>query len=306
MSNRLIGLLLLGMLLSACAPARASAAPTEHSALAVAQGSPTAKSTPGPNIPATANALQGTADASQATARASIIQVTQTVEAQDYQIAMAAATQNTHERMVIDKTLTAAPTALRLTETAQVENWNQAKTDAALSAAHLTAVVEAPTATVLAAEAAVQARYAGPREVGTILMQILAGIGALLIGVGLCVVLLRPEHKVIQAGTQTLVIEKQKDHSWQIADLPLHPDTGEPMEDELFILARGVLEQKAGFSEEEWTGLGKPFSKRIYHPLRYWLEKNGIVQRVANGSGGFVLTDFGRHVLETWFRENFG
>ena len=65
------------------------------------------------------------------------------------------------------------------------------------------------------------------------------------------------------------------------------------------IIARGVVYERRGLSEKEWTGKGKPFSKRRYNQVIEAMIERGLIAWANDDyhSQGRQLTRVGRAVL---------
>lgn len=89
------------------------------------------------------------------------------------------------------------------------------------------------------------------------------------------------------------VMENGHIHQTKMFDLPA-------TEEQLSILAAGLLEGGRPFSEAEWCGAGKPFSLNEFRALRGEMIRRGLLG-LRNGKDarqGYALTEDGQAVME--------
>lgn len=67
------------------------------------------------------------------------------------------------------------------------------------------------------------------------------------------------------------------------------------------LLARGIADGVA-FSEQEWTGSKKPFSRREFTDLRQWMDDKGLAQLkdTRYPQQGWIITPYGERAMKQW------
>jgi hypothetical protein len=198
-------------------------------------------------------------------------------------------------------TATAAPTALRATETQGAFNNLVAVAQMTEKAAEKTAVAFQPTAMVAQADAVAYSDWAWLRQITEILTPFIILLIVLSLPV---IVLLRMRHPApqpVEPPEQTveqIFVKKRSSIDRGLGSYLKAPGN----QYHFMIFALAVRQGKKGFAKEEWETADSPYNRDTYRPVYNWLWQHGFLE--MNPGKRIELTIEGADWIDEWIISN--
>jgi hypothetical protein len=112
-----------------------------------------------------------------------------------------------------------------------------------------------------------------------------------------------PEKQAFEDNPRVIKVhldETKQDGHWQQTRFELHAT-----DDQMRLLAEGMLELERPFTVREWCGAGRPFSGEEFARLRSEMIRNGLIEQASEKDPrrGYLLTKAGTALLADYLEE---